>query len=287
MIRPEFFFFQSANSFDRRLVQHCFGKKFEVREMVLRVVFICLALLVAYTSAQSIQINPLSGRYSSPCRPYGAAGSGLTSRHYAHYLNNGYFFRLDLFINNPDCSGGFDIGFEHFGVLNTNISPSPSTGLITLDLGEEMKVARPVTDAGVAFLNNDCSTNVFQLNLATFFRNLTCTALHAVPFSQCPMKYTVAQKNGDNLLIGVPMSCTPEARPTDVTLNIPMTKISHFPWFGGLWQSPCWRLPETDTYIESELEIADNFFFNAGTFVYSDSSCSANSLVLKVYISAF
>jgi hypothetical protein len=66
------------------------------------VVFV-LCMTVAF--AVNPQLDALWGRYWSDCRPWGAANSGLSAKHFDAIFNNGYMSRISLYVNNPTCSG--------------------------------------------------------------------------------------------------------------------------------------------------------------------------------------
>lgn len=239
--------------------------------------------LLAYVLAQNVQLDPFIGRYLSPCVPFGPPGSQLTATHYLHMSNNGHAYRVDIFVSNPTCQGGFDLAIEGMGILNVNFPPTPAAPLVNLDLGQEFKMGIAVTDAGLGVLNGACGTDRFRLNVAMPFRGMTCPDLHIVPFSQCPVHYTVGVLSGTTLQFAAtnPPVCTAASRPTDLGTNpYQLTRAQHYPWFGGLWQSPCITTPEGNSF-SNELEVRDDMFYSGSLFEYQGPGCVPANLRTK------
>ena len=248
----------------------------------MRALLIVATLLSAYAYAQNLQLDPIGGRYATDCIHMGAPTSGVYGKWFVHLLNNGYFARLDLFLNEPECNN-LDVSLDIVGILNTNISKPTSADLVNIDFGQEFRTALPVTDDGVNLLNTACNTDRFRLNREIPFWNLTCPSMYITPFSQCPMLYTIAQVSGNTISVAPHPTCTFVDRPPAVGPNpVQYTRLDHYPWFDGVWQSPC--IPLGTESVSSEIQIANNFELTQAEFWYTGTDCNPDNLKQKVML---
>jgi hypothetical protein len=94
-----------------------------------------------------------------------------------------------------------------------------------------------VTDAGTALLTQNCQSPFpFQTNQPVMGDRLSCPNLFLLPFSQCPLHYTMGQLQGGQLVLAGPPSCTSSSRPNTFAMSLPMTSVTgYFFSLMGLW----------------------------------------------------
>lgn len=246
---------------------------------------VVLSLAVAVLALND-QLNPFEGTYYSDCQAFGGQGSGLYSKHFVGFLNNGHFIKIYIWVNPPtgtQCAGGWDLELTKMGVININMGTPTNPAATNMDIGQEFKHMRPLTQNGVAYLTANCQGVTWGLNNDVDVTNLNCPALNISPFTTCPMHYTIVQKTATGLTMATP-SCSILTRPSDFSSAVPANQAFAETWFGGLWQSGCFESPNPQFpfSFSTEMEILPGGMFDFSGFWYTAPGCDSSSLGLKM-----
>jgi hypothetical protein len=74
------------------------------QQMKLQLALCLVALFAVFAAAQ--QRDEFHGHYWTDCTPFGQ-GTGMYAKHFFIFVNSGYFSRMQLYVNDPQCAQVF------------------------------------------------------------------------------------------------------------------------------------------------------------------------------------